>query len=291
MLFLFSHYMKKLGFLFCIVFVFSACQKENTNNTGNNLSAETFSNVAYGSDAAQKMDIYLPAGRHTDSTKMIIMVHGGAWAEGDKAEFDIYVTVLKQRLPNYAIANINYRLATAAANPFPAQENDMKAAINFLVQKSTEYHITQKFVLLGASAGAHMAMLQAYKYTTPKIKAVVSFFGPANMVALYNASTPTAQFGLQVLLGGTPATNAAMYQQSSPINFIDAQTSPTIIFHGDADVIVNVSQSTAIKNKLQTFGIVNQLTIYPGLGHEIWPAATMTDAFNKIEAFIKANVN
>ena len=81
-----------------------------------------------------------------------------------------------------------------------------------------------------------------------------------------------------------------MYQQTSPINFIDAQDPPTIIFHGDQDMIVNVSQSTLLKNKLQTFGVTNQLTVYPGLGHDLWPPATMNASFDKIEAFIKANV-
>jgi dipeptidyl aminopeptidase/acylaminoacyl peptidase len=81
-----------------------------------------------------------------------------------------------------------------------------------------------------------------------------------------------------------------MYQQTSPINFIDEQDPPTIIFHGDQDVIVNVSQSTLLKNKLQTFGVTNQLTVYPGLDHDLWPPATMNASFDKIEAFIKANV-
>ncbi len=270
--------------------IFTSCQKEANNNTDQILSAQTVSNVSYGSDAAQKMDVYLPAGRSIDSTKVIVMIHGGAWAEGDKADFNSYVLILQQRLPQYAVVNINYRLATATGNFFPAQENDMKAALDFLMQKSSEYHISQKFVLLGASAGAHMALLQAYKYASPKIKAVVDFFGPSDMVSLYTSSSPGTQFGLQILLSGTPTTNPSIYQQSSPINFVDAQDPPTIILHGDADAIVNISQSSALKTKLQSFNIVNQMIVYPGLGHDIWPPATMNDAFTKIEAFIKANV-
>jgi hypothetical protein len=37
-------------------------------------------------------------------------------------------------------------------------------------------------------------------------------------------------------------------------------------------------------------GIINQLFIYPNLGHDIWPDSIMTDAFNKTEAFIRSNV-
>src|SRR5687768_8686474 len=282
--------MKSVFVLFCFVLVITSCQKENKITPNQIIPAETLTNVSYGSDAAQKMDIYLPAGRQTDTTKMIILVHGGAWIEGDKSDFNSFVTVLKQRLPGYAIANINYRLANTGGNYFPTQENDMKAAINFLVEKTNDYHISQKFVLLGASAGAHMALLQAYKYSTPKIKAVVNFFAPSEMVSLYNSSSLNTQFGLQLLLGGTPGSNPSMYQQSSPINFIDEQDPPTIIFHGDLDMIVNVSQSTALKNKLQTSGVKNELTVYPGLGHDVWSSAIMNATFDKIEAFIKANV-
>lgn len=283
--------MKSTSLLFSvIVLVFISCQKENKNPSSQDIPEQTITNVSYGSDAAQKMDIYLPAGRTSDTTKMFVLIHGGAWIEGDKSDFNSYVPILKQRLPGYAIANINYRLASVAANHFPAQENDMKSALNFLVQKSSEYRISQKFVLLGASAGAHMALLQAYKYSTPKIRTVVNFFGPTDMVSLYNSSDPTIQNIFQILLDGTPVTNPSLYEQSGPVNFVDAQDPPTIIFHGEDDMLVNVAQSTSLKNKLQTLGIANQLTVYPDLGHDIWPSSTMNDAFDKITAFVKANV-
>ena len=82
----------KSGFLlFCFVLVITSCQKENEITPDLAIPAETLNNVSYGSDAAQKMDIYLPAGRKTDSTKMVIMVHGGAWIEGDKNDFNSFV--------------------------------------------------------------------------------------------------------------------------------------------------------------------------------------------------------
>lgn len=284
---------KALIFGCAIVLSFASCQKETKDGQDQNqsIAAKTELNLAYGSDALQKMDLYLPAGR-TDTTKLIVMVHGGAWVEGDKSEFTPYVSVLQQRFPGYAIANVNYRLATVAGNYFPTQENDMKAALAFLVSKAGDYHVSQNMVLLGASAGAHMALLQAYKYSSPKIKAVVDFFGPTNMTQLYNeAGSFNNQLGIQILMQGTPSTNATMYQQSSPVNFVTAQSPPTIMLHGTADDVVKSTHSTNLATQLTTAGVVNQIVIYPGRGHEIWPTDVMTDAFNKIEAFIKANVH
>lgn len=273
--------------IFALLF---SCKKE-TGSSAPVLSAETLTNQAYGMDAAQKMDIYLPAGRSPDSTKLIVMIHGGAWVTGDKTDFANFIPILQQRLASYAIANINYKLATNTSNHFPSQENDMKAAINFIVQHSGSYAISQKIVLLGASSGAHLATLQAYKYATPKISAVVDFFGPVDMVGLYNFTTiPFNRSLIEVLMSGTPSTNPLLYQESSPINFVTAQSPPTIIFHGDKDEVVPVAQSIALKDKLQSMGVTNQLFIYPNLGHDIWPDPIMNDAFAKTEAFIKTNV-
>ncbi len=143
------------------------------------LAASTQLNVAYGSDPLQKMDVYLPANRTSAGTKVLIIIHGGGWSTGDKSDMAPYVDTLKRRFPAYAIININYRLVTATANFFPAQENDVKSSVEYVFNKRNEFAVSDKFVLLGASAGAHLSLLHAYKYTTPvKIKAVVDFFGP-----------------------------------------------------------------------------------------------------------------
>lgn len=285
----------KNGFLILgIAFALYSCQKEKTNVPSSTTVAEkTELDAPYGSDAAQKMDIYLPAGRTTTTTKVIILIHGGGWSSGSKSDFTAYVDTLKRRLPGYAIFNINYRLATGASNLFPTQENDLNAAVGFIYNKRNDYIISDKFVLLGASAGGHLSLLQAYKYQTPvKIKAVVDFFGPTDLVDMYNnpASIFAPPSALAAVVGGTPATNPTMYQQSSPINFVSAQSPPTIILQGGVDILVSPSQSATLSTKLQTFGIVHQYVFYPTENHG-WTGANLTDSFDKITAFLNANVN
>jgi acetyl esterase/lipase len=283
--------MKTLLSLIWLPLVFIACQKDE--GTGPvPLAAESRPNVAYGNDPAQKMDIYLPAGRTTSSTKVIILVHGGGWNAGDKTDYDPYIDTLKKRLPGYAIFNINYRLATGTSNFFPTQENDVKAAIEFIYNKKSEYSISDKFVLLGMSAGGHLVLLQAYKVTSPiKIKAVVDFFGPTELVDLYNnPPNPLVPVLLQQVTGGTPVSLPALYQSSSPVNFVTAQSPPTIILQGGADPVVSASQSVLLKNTLLTAGVTHQYVFYPTEGHG-WVGANMVDSFDKIQAFLQANVN
>lgn len=285
--------MKFLLLVFAASLILFSCKKDNSSIPGPvSVAEKTELNVAYGTDAAQKMDIYLPGGRSTTTTKVIILIHGGGWTQGDKADFTTYVDTLKKRLPTYAIFNINYRLATGTANFFPTQENDVKAAIEFIYGKRADYLISDKFVLLGASAGGHLSLLHAYKYTTPvKIKAVVDFFGPTDLVNMYNnPPNPLIPLLLIQVTGGNPTTLPAIYQQSAPINYVTALSPPTILLHGGVDVVVSFTQSVMLKNKLQTFGVINQYVFYPTENHG-WTGANMVDSFDKITAFLNANVN
>ena len=273
--------------LLLITLVFSSCKKDDAPEQDMSV---TMLNVSYGTNAQQKMDVYLPATRNTTTTKVMIMIHGGGWNTGDKADFNEYVDSLKKREPSYAIFNINYRLANTP-DIFPAQEQDVKAAVEFIYNQRQGYKISDKFVLVGASAGAHLALLQGYKYSTPlKPKAIIDFFGPTDLVDLYNnPSNPLVQPTLLSVTGGTPTTNNTLYTQSSPINFVSAQSPPTMILHGGADIIVSLSQSIQLNNKLTIAGVSRDYIFYPTEGHG-WIGANLSDSFNRILAFLAAYV-
>ena len=253
--------------------------------------SKTMLNVSYGVDKLQNMDVYLPADRSVASTKVIVMIHGGSWESGDKSELTSYADTLQSRLPDYAIFNINYRLSINGKNVFPAQENDTKAALQFIMDNAAAYLISKKVVLLGISAGGQLALLQGYKYNTPVVpKAVVSFYAPTDLTAMYNDPTdaliPPA---LAEIVGETPSQNAAIYKNSSPVNFVSSSSPPTIFFQGGKDSLIKVSQATSLKTKLQSAGVVNQYVFYPNEGHG-WLGPNLFDSFNKIQAFLEVNV-
>ncbi|HYF32926.1 MAG TPA: alpha/beta hydrolase [Chitinophagaceae bacterium] len=278
--------------LFSIVLATSlmACKKNGGTDSPAS-TASTMRDVAYGSDPAQKMDIYLPSGRSSSATKVMVLVHGGGWTGGDKSEFDPYIQTLMQRLPDYALFNVNYRLATSNNNRFPTQENDIKSAIEFISNKAGEYKVSQNVVLMGFSAGAHLALLQGYKYTLPiKPKAIVSFFGPTDLVDMYNNPTTTfTTLLLEALIGANPQQNLGAYQQSSPAFFVNGSSAPTIILHGGQDNLVSPTQATILNNKLQASGVAHQYVFYPNEGHG-WFGPSLEDSFNKIEAFLDLHV-
>ncbi len=280
--------MKQVIWSLLLIVVVAGCKKKDQPGS---ITAKTLLNVSYGTNARNIMDVYLPANRSEANTPVLIMIHGGGWSEGDKADFASFVDTLKRRLPNYAIFNINYRLAGNGVNLFPAQEEDVKKCVEFIYSKRSEYKISDRFAMAGASAGGHLALLQSYKYTSPvKIKAVVDFFGPTELTQFYN-NPPS--FLVPILLlnvtGTTPAFNPTLYQQSSPLTFAVAGSPPTIILQGGADVVVPPSQSILLRDRLVAVGVTHQYVFYPSGGHGDWNAATYADAFSKIELFLKTH--
>jgi acetyl esterase/lipase len=283
--------MKKFIYILSFSIFILSCRTENVlpNDV---IPAVTQLNVKYGSDQKQAMDVYLPADRKFDETPFIILIHGGGWSSGDRADLKSIVDTIKTRLPGYAIFNISYRLAVNGQNLFPSQENDVKSALEYIISKKSEYKISSRFVLIGASAGGHLALLQAYKQKNPyQAKAVVSFFGPTELVSFYNnPPSPLVPLLLQSVTGFTPANNLSLYESSSPINYVTSESSPTLLIHGGADQIVPSSQSVLLRDKLAVKNVPHQFVFYPNGGHGDWDAATYKDAFNQLQAFLQQHI-
>lgn len=263
---------------------------------------QTLIDVVYGSDKLNKMDIYLPSNRSTVSPKVFIMLHGGAWVDDDKSGSDdphykTLVDSIKLKYPDWAIFNINYRLATITGNFFPTQEEDVKKAIQYIFDNRSEFGISDKWVYIGMSAGAHLAMLQGYKNTIPiAAKAIIDFYGPTDMTALYNyylANEEQLAFAVSKLLRGTPSSNASLYYSSSPINFIKAQSPPTLILQGGKDDTVPEAQSLALSAKLKAAGVITEYGDEPLFAYQThgWSdPALWVITMKRIDKFIKSNV-
>jgi acetyl esterase/lipase len=283
--------MKKIIVFLALGLVIFSCKKKEDAAPPPvpTVAAKIMLDVPYGSDANQKMDVYLPENR-TTATNTLVVIHGGAWYTGDKTEMTYLIDSMRKRLPNYAFVNINYRLSFNGINIFPIPNNDVTNAINFLLSKKTEYILSDKIGLFGISAGGHMAMYEAYKNNSAgNIKLIVSGFGIADMTDMW--MNPAGQASISRLaltnyLGVAQTANPALYSQASPTTYVTAQTVPTQLFHGTADTLVRYQQSVALKNKLQTLNVPVQYTEYAGEGHG-WVGANLSDTFAKMVLFIR----
>lgn len=280
--------MKKLLYIFLFVQLLMSCNSDD--NTAeplyNPAEAVTIINESYGSDPEQVMDIYLPGGR-TSATKTIILVHGGAWVAGDKADFADVVPFVQSQFPDYAVVNINYRLATATSPAYPKQIDDIELAIAKL--KHTDYTLSDDYAFIGASAGAHLAMLYAYRFDpNHEVKAVVDIVGPADFTDPQYTTHPLYSYAALNLIGtATPTT--AQIEEVSPIAYITTASAPTITFYGGQDPLVPATQGPRLRDKLDSMGVTNEFNFYPDGGHGDWDEATYQQVYSRLILFLQEN--
>lgn len=253
-------------------------------------SYQSLLDVSYG-DAEGKqnlLDAFYPD-NHNSNTKLIVYIHGGSWSRGDKSEFP--KQLIEELVGNrgYMVVSINYRLVKDGQNLFPAQIEDVKKALEFLSSKAKRYSFNgNEFALMGGSAGAHLAMLYAYKHDTKKqVKTVVNLWGPTDLTDKSIRPDGSDADNTVIRLLGTPDHKAQICVDASPLVHLTKETSvPTISFHGVEDPLVNVSQAENLHKKLQSLGTLSQLELYPKEKHGM-SASAAVDVFSKIVAWLE----
>ena len=252
------------------------------------LEALTLTDVSYGSDPAQVYDIYLPAGRSAAKTKIIILIHGGGWTEGDKENVSAFINLVQSQHPDYGVVNMNYMLADPPAIPaFPNQFLDVQAVINQLNDTGSELQFNNEYGFIGLSAGAHIAMMYDYTYDVDdQVKFVANIVGPADFTDPFYADGPGFETYVAALTDETAYPENANYSELlSPAKVVTASASPTLQFYGDQDPLVPLTNGQRLDTALSNAGVPHIFTIYEG-GHGDWDATSYLDVQQKIGAYI-----
>lgn len=223
--------------------------------------------VMYG-DTSMSLDLYPNQNDKIIPRPCVIVIHGGSWSGGDSRQLPELNSYLAIR--GYNVASINYRMAPKWQNPAPVE--DVANAIKYLKAHAAELHIdTNKFILLGRSAGAQIALLAAYTLHDACIKGAIDLYGPADMVWGYSVpANPLVLDSKKVMenyLGGTYAQVPQKYAASSPVEFVNRQSPPTLIIHGANDVLVAYEHSRRLNEKLQQNGVKHYWLQLPWATH------------------------
>jgi acetyl esterase/lipase len=254
--------------------------------------APSLRDLAYAPvSTAEVLDVWLPPAAPRPHP-LVIFVHGGGWARGDKRDVGPKVLPLLER--GFAVASVNYRLSDQAHFPAPAQ--DVKAAVRYLRAHAAARGIDpDRFAVWGESAGANMAALLGTTgaqrtilddpalgngATSASVQAVVEWYGPVDLArreSQYRAGgsdCPAPQFAeadayttgyLGADVDRVPQEAAA----ANPITYLrpgDALP-PFSIAHGSADCLVPMAQAQQLADALRAGGDRVDLHLLPGAVH------------------------
>lgn len=243
-------------------------------------TAPDHADLAYGTGARQKLDIYLPkcAGPHP----VVVDIHGGAFKMGDKAGSAVSPQLLAAGI---AIVRINYRFTDT--DIWPAQGDDCLAAVAFVREHGADYGLDgRRLALWGPSAGGFLAVSTALSLVEAgqPPQAVVDFFGPmqfgtmdTDMAALgKTAAMGTADVATSpesVLLGFAVGENRDKANAAGPIGRLAVMKGlalpPLMIRHGSDDPLIAPTQSARLRDAWLAKDSTAEVdfALVPGAGH------------------------
>jgi acetyl esterase/lipase len=251
-------------------------------------------NITY--KEGKSMDIYYPTKRIGETSPVVFFIHGGGWIAGRKESINMNRfngAISTLRSEGFTVISPAYTLATPERGAFPDCIQDVIDAIDYSVMRSEEFRLdTTRMGIFGESAGAHIAMMVGFGGGVdsfpkiPKMDYVVDVYGPTNLHEIYRtplvdslevwaSKLPESLRGradlAQQIIGFNPKEDTAKAYRImdfySPIRYVDAQSPPTLIVQGEADIVVPPAQSYQLDSALNQ-NHVNYKTLYlPGVNH------------------------
>jgi acetyl esterase len=254
------------------------------------IHAEDLKDVEYAraGKVSLRFDAHIPNGPGPFAAA--ILVHGGAWVAGDRAN-NVNIEPLLKPLSDAGLAwfSISYRLAAdVARNPIGAAlhlgtaESDVRRAVIFVKEHASEYRVNpSKVVLIGQSAGGQLASMAALRPGADgAVAGVVGFYTPSDLVSLA-ATSSFIPDGVRDAAQGTAFENVlkAGLTKFSPINAVSEKAPPFLLIHGTDDNVVPFAQSERFCEKLRASNVACELYAVKGGGHGAgaWESLRLTD--------------
>ena len=265
-----------------------------------------YTDVAYGTDERQVMDLYVPDG-YDKTVGLVVMLHGGTWQRGDKSHYAQNIANDSAEY-NVACASVNYRLLKYGG-PITLQDiyDDITASIEKAVEIAAQQGITiDKVMMRGFSAGGHLALLYAYTQQEDwpiPVTAVYAESPVADMTDkdLYWEETLAWAENLcwlgSMMLDHTYTMdtfdeNIEYIKTISPAQCVRADSVPTLLTHGKKDTVVPFRNAQYLIDALEQSGAEYALVISETAGHGIGTdASAVAKAERLYEQYIDDYLN
>lgn len=182
------------------------------------------------------LDVYAPEWDGCDTVPIVVWIHGGGWAVGDKANhIDDKVDWLRGEL-GYVLISVNYRLSPSEESEIgesgrvvhPTHVQDVAAALDWIADNGSAFGgDTEQVAVLGHSAGAHLAALVAtdegYLEAQGRAPTMIDCVGSYDTEAYdIPAKMESAGARERAIVTNAFGDDEQVWAEASPINHVDA---------------------------------------------------------------------
>jgi len=149
----------------------------------------------------------------------------------------------------------------------------------------TGYADARKVGVFGGSYGGFMTLMLAAK-EPKRFTAAVDLFGPLDWYTMLAHSDPSLNQYLRNLLGD-PEKDRKIYEEDSPIKYIQNIRAPLLVLQGDNDPRVPKEETEQLVAVLKKRGNVVDVVYYPDEGHGFDKLEHQIDAAHRIMAWFE----
>jgi len=230
------------------------------------------SSVSYGSDPAEVLDAYLPEQATASSRPAVIVIHGGGWQSGSRADMATEAQALARA--GLVAVNVDYPLDADAGRGFPQELSDVEAAVAWIHSHATLLHVDPARIgALGASAGGNLAMELG---AAGQVTSVVSWSGPTDLGAYEEAPfSPCTQpacgalslsYAVYHYLGCLPSACPGLYAAASPETHLGGTHAAYLVWNS-SDELVPLTQADGFVAAARRAGLKVAERVIPGHLH------------------------
>ncbi len=258
------------------------CEKKPSQTVLETDTYTVYRDVSYGDHIRHRYDICFPK-ENNKPNGLLLYIHGGGWVAGDKDGYEQEM-VNTATTHHFVTATMDYRYVNYTDTHCNDIITDISNCVSHIKGFAKEQGLElNKMITTGGSAGGHLSLIYAYKMRvkseiTPV--AVISYCGITDFTDpnFYNLEDKDWQKQItsmleraagQKLSDGINDKERAKLLDISPINFVDENTIPTILAHGEKDNVVPYSNAVSLYEKLCNFSIKCDFITFPNSGHEL----------------------
>ena len=222
----------------------------------------------------------------------IVWIHGGPDSQSLN-DFNPFIQYILNQ--GYVVIAPNYRGSAGYGETFKDANlmdmgggdlQDVLASADFI--EKTGYVDPKKLIVMGRSYGGYMTMMALTK--APDMWAAgVAIVPFVNWFTEYQSEDATLKASDRATMGD-PEKNKALWEDRSPINFVDKIKAPLLLIAGENDPRCPQGEAQQVADAIKKRGGTVQLKIYQDEGHSFGKWEDVVDHFKRVSDFLKVQV-